>query len=124
MSSSSDEQPNLEPAEPSVSFFMQRLISTSIRCQSASLQPFHLAFSVRDVSEAKDFYGSNLAFSRGALQSPGWTSACMGTRLCHHTQGYNAANTANAGTYNSPCLWHPKCAILYFLLPWLACTLG
>lgn len=74
------------------------------------MQPFHLAFPVRDVSEAKDFYGSKLGLQEGRSAKSWVDYSLFGHQIvCHHIQGYNAANTANAGTNTCPALWH-SCA--------------
>ena len=105
MSLSSDEQPKLSLLKPSFSLLMQRSVSTSVKCQSAALQPFHLAFPVRDVSEAKDFYGSKLGLQEGRSAKSWVDYSLYGHQIvCHHIQGYNAANTANAGTLIRPAV--------------------
>lgn len=79
---------------------VQRSTSNSIRAQSATLQPFHLAFPVRDVSEAKDFYGAKLGLQEGRSAKSWVDYSLFGHQIvCHHIQGYNATNTANAGIY-------------------------
>ena len=91
------------PAEPLHFDAVQRSVSISVRCQSAALQPFHLAFPVRDVSEAKDFYGSKLGLQEGRSAKSWVDYSLFGHQIvCHHIQGYNAANTANAGTDTCP----------------------
>ncbi len=105
MSLSIDEQPNLSLLSTFVSSLMQRSVSTSVRCQSAALQPFHLAFPVRDVSEAKDFYGAKLGLQEGRSAKSWVDYSLFGHQIvCHHIQGYNAANTANAGIHTWPAL--------------------
>lgn len=77
---------------------LQRLLSASIRCQSPALQPFHLAFPVRDVAEAKEFYGAKLGLQEGRTAKAWVDYSLFGHQIvCHHIQDYNAANTANAG---------------------------
>jgi len=79
---------------------VQRSACNSIRAQSATLQPFHLAFPVRDVSEAKDFYGAKLGLQEGRSAKSWVDYSLFGHQIvCHHIQGYNATNTANAGIY-------------------------
>ncbi|CAK0784494.1 hypothetical protein CVIRNUC_007698 [Coccomyxa viridis] len=74
-----------------------RLLSASIRCQSPALQPFHLAFPVRDVAEAKEFYGAKLGLQEGRTAKAWVDYSLFGHQIvCHHIQDYNAANTANA----------------------------
>lgn len=81
---------------------MQRFLATSVRCQSSTLQPFHLAFPVRDVSEAKEFYGAKLGLQEGRSAKSWVDYSLFGHQIvCHHIQGYNAANTANAGKSTS-----------------------
>ena len=81
---------------------LQRLLSASIRCQSSALQPFHLAFPVRDVAEAKEFYGAKLGLQEGRTAKAWVDYSLFGHQIvCHHIQGYNAANTSNAGVSRS-----------------------
>ena len=78
---------------------MQRSVRPNVRCQSSSLQPFHLAFPVRDVGEAKEFYGAKLGLQEGRSAKAWVDYSLFGNQIvCHHIKGYNAANTANAGT--------------------------
>ncbi|KAK9908524.1 hypothetical protein WJX75_009133 [Coccomyxa subellipsoidea] len=68
------------------------------RCESTSaLQPFHLAFPVRDVAEAKEFYGTKLGCPEGRSASAWVDYSLFGHQIvCHEIKGYNATSTANA----------------------------
>ncbi|CAL8469440.1 g8981 [Coccomyxa elongata] len=73
-------------------------IAQSTRCNSSStLQPFHLAFPVRNVAEAKEFYGSKLGCPEGRSASTWVDYSLFGHQIvCHEIKGYNASSTANA----------------------------
>ena len=64
---------------------------------TSSMQPFHLAFPVRDIHEARVFYGK-LDLQEGRSAKTWVDFSLFGHQIvCHEVQGYSAASTANAG---------------------------
>mmetsp|Transcript_1404 Transcript_1404/g.3616 ORF Transcript_1404/g.3616 Transcript_1404/m.3616 type:complete len:226 (-) Transcript_1404:68-745(-) len=57
---------------------------------------FHLAFPVRDLSEAKVFYGGKLGLQEGRSAATWVDYSLYGHQIvCHEVKGYSAATSAN-----------------------------
>lgn len=65
--------------------------------QTEAIPPFHLAFPVRDVEEARQFYTDVLGCSEGRSADT-WVDLNMYGHqvVAHLVRGYNASNSANA----------------------------
>ncbi|KAK9813730.1 hypothetical protein WJX73_005518 [Symbiochloris irregularis] len=63
---------------------------------NAVTAPFHLAFPVRDVVEARDFYGGKLKCTEGRSAASWVDFSLFGHQIvCHEVKGYNAASSHN-----------------------------
>jgi extradiol dioxygenase family protein len=61
------------------------------------LRPFHLAIPVRDIAEARAFYGGLLGFSEGRSSATWVDFNCYGSQLvAHRVEGYSAQTAQNA----------------------------
>ncbi|KAK9834885.1 hypothetical protein WJX81_006488 [Elliptochloris bilobata] len=82
----------------------QTAASRAIPCRASSgaaaetsLQPFHLAFPVRDLDEAREFYGGKLGCPEGRSADTWVDYSLFGHQIvCHHVKGYSAAASRNA----------------------------
>eukprot|EP00798_Chlamydomonas_sp_ICE-L_P032057 gene32057-16590_t len=62
-----------------------------------AMPPFHLAFPVRDIAEARQFYGEILGCEEGRSAERWVDFNFWGHQVVAHlVDGYNAASTANA----------------------------